>query len=51
MTYQEYKERANNVKSYAEADAIINTAAEDETITYQQYAWIRHLAYKAAYKA
>lgn len=49
MKYQEYKTAALHCANYAEADQLIKTIADDETISSRQYCALRYLAIKAAY--
>lgn len=51
MKYSEYMELARECSTYEEADALINTVAEDYTISARKYETIRHTAIEAAYNA
>ena len=50
MTYQEYMVAAKSCTTPKEADAIINKAADDYTLSARQYFNIRYLAIKSAYQ-
>lgn len=49
MTYQEYIAEAESCTTPAEADAIINLAADDYTLSARQYLNIRYIALDHGY--
>lgn len=49
MTYQDYKDAALRCTNYEEADQLIKTIADDDTISDRQYDALRRIAIESAY--
>ena len=49
MKYRDYKDTALRCTNYEEADQLIKTIADDNTISDRQYYDLRHIAIESAY--